>query len=381
LYNKQNIALFLGAGASVPFGKPTTNQLKDLLLEKVMPNRQRSPYDTSLYFLLSYEKHKDIEYVYQCLKDMASMGIVGLNFLQNSDGNLRDATGVQTHLPEFFRNIEKIYNYVEDELFNHYSLKKDDLDRITHMYKQIFEVLEKTYKEVHVFTTNYDSVIETFCEQNDYNYTDGFIYEKQSNLIKWNPATFDEVVIDNSNVHIFLYKLHGSLSWKLYENRDIIKYARGEFNVKNEFITDNALIAPTLTTKNEEKKEPFATLINKFLDYMNKTNISIVIGFSFRDEYITEIFRNYLTRGKLLIVVSPSAKNNLKRSTALSEFLEQEYVDEEHGFIICGKDENLIIHEDELKLDNLSELLNKIQKSIMIFETKDTRIGSTTEVP
>ena len=114
---------------------------------------------------------------------------------------------------------------------------------------------------------------------------------------------------------------------------------------------------------------------------MNKTNISIVIGFSFRDEYITEIFRNYLTRGKLLIVVSPSAKNNLKSSTALSEFLEQEYIDEEHGFIICGKDENLIIHEDELKLDNLSELLNKIQKSIMIFETKGTRIGSTSEVP
>jgi SIR2-like domain len=315
---------------------------------------------------------------------MASVGIVGLNFLQNSDGNLRNAEGVQTHLPEFFRNIEKIYTYVEDELFNHYSLKKDDLGKINQMYKQIFEFFDKSYKEVHVFTTNYDSVIETYCEQNDYNYTDGFIYEKQSNLIKWNPTTFDEVnidnSIDNSNVHIFLYKLHGSLSWKLYEGRDIIKYAKGEFNVKNEFITDNALIAPTLTTKNEEKKEPFATLINKFLDYMNKTNISIVIGFSFRDEYITEIFRNYLTRGKLLIVVSPSAKDNLKRSTALSEFLEQEYTNEEDGFMICGEDENLIIHEDELKLENLSELLNKIQKSIKIFETKDTKISSTTDV-
>jgi len=55
-------------------------------------------------------------------------------------------------------------------------------------------------KKLDVFSLNYDSVIETFCEQNNIEYTDGF------NLY-WNPDSFNE------GRGINLYKLHGSLYW------------------------------------------------------------------------------------------------------------------------------------------------------------------------
>lgn len=66
------IALFLGAGASVPFGKrkPTTQQLKNQLLNKY---KDLAESNSDLYYLHSiirFSRFEDIEHVLQCIKEI-----------------------------------------------------------------------------------------------------------------------------------------------------------------------------------------------------------------------------------------------------------------------------------------------------------------------
>lgn len=60
------IILFLGAGASAPFGKPTTLQLKQKLLEKYQ--YQLEPKFLSSFLLCP--TYNDIEHVLQALRDI-----------------------------------------------------------------------------------------------------------------------------------------------------------------------------------------------------------------------------------------------------------------------------------------------------------------------
>jgi hypothetical protein len=53
--------------------------------------------------------------------------------------------------------------------------------------------------------------------------------------------------------------------------------------------------------------EPYMTIRKQFEVLMDTMDVCIVIGFSFRDEHINDIFSKFLTLGKSIIIVSPSA--------------------------------------------------------------------------
>jgi hypothetical protein len=68
------IGLFLGAGASVPFGKPTTKKLRDELIKEYTGRANSQPpelwYRILLHSILSFPKFEDIEHVLQALKEI-----------------------------------------------------------------------------------------------------------------------------------------------------------------------------------------------------------------------------------------------------------------------------------------------------------------------
>ena len=67
------------------------------------------------------------------------------------------------------------------------------------------------------------------------------------------------------------------------------------------------MVRPTLSPKEEEQIEPFKTLFYKFKEKINKSKVCIVIGYSFRDRGINEIFDSFTKQGGRLIIVSPDA--------------------------------------------------------------------------
>jgi hypothetical protein len=89
-------------------------------------------------------------------------------------------------------------------------------------------------------------------------------------------------------------------------------------------IKDNLLIYPTLSPKSDSG-EPFSTILKEFkTKMMDDVDVCIVIGFSFRDGYINEVFKDFAnkdTRGKTrkIIVISPSAGQNFFKNIVGNE--------------------------------------------------------------
>ena len=66
------MALFLGDGASVPYQRPTTENLKSKLKEKYTysENDNITPEHYYLYSILKFPFFQDIEHVLQCIKEI-----------------------------------------------------------------------------------------------------------------------------------------------------------------------------------------------------------------------------------------------------------------------------------------------------------------------
>ena len=54
------------------------------------------------------------------------------------------------------------------------------------------------------------------------------------------------------------------------------------------------VIKPSRSPKEEEGDQPVRTLINEFKERIEKSNICIAIGYSFRDEGINEVFDGFM---------------------------------------------------------------------------------------
>ena len=59
--------------------------------------------------------------------------------------------------------------------------------------------------------------------------------------------------------------------------------------------SDDVLIKPTLSPKEEEQDEPFKTLMDKFGKIIQEDKICIIVGYSFRDLGINEVFNLFHT--------------------------------------------------------------------------------------
>ncbi|MFY9300115.1 MAG: SIR2 family protein [Candidatus Nitrosotenuis sp.] len=307
------ITIFLGAGASVPFGKPTTKELKENLLKKY---EHKSPYPF-LRYLLEYKDHEDIEHILQTIKDIQFFkNSFGGNFFNQPSFQIYfHILGSQIPYQTFVNELNPIQELLENEVFQNYSWKHktnvDDDQALRDMFLPIFDRLRKSSEKLNVFTTNYDQAIEEFCSlNNEFRCVDGFKFDPDSRRLLWNKGDYTYFDKNTDSVNVYLYKLHGSLNWKLHR-----KYGpeRTTFESKptDEKYEEDFLIYPTLSPKDGAKKEPYKTIRKHFSQEMSKSDGCIVIGFSFRDQHLNEIFTEFVKNGKALIVISPSSVENV----------------------------------------------------------------------
>lgn len=155
-------------------------------------------------------------------------------------------------------------------------------------------------KPLNIFTLNYDATVEIFCEKNGINYTDGFDPY-------WNTSTFEK---DSNEINI--YKLHGSLYWFRSKSGKTIRVPiKGLEISKVKYLTDESIsemmIYPAL--KKDKESMVYSWLSQKFKESLNKCQICIVIGYSFRDDYIKNSIIESLSGNKKLwlVIVDPHA--------------------------------------------------------------------------
>jgi len=302
------LALFLGAGASVPFGKPTTAQMKDKL-RKYAPNNLL---DEMLDSFLAPYKYPDIEYVLQSVRDVKKFAksLGGEYFFEHGKNGIFSFKHGTLPFDTFISKIDEIEKSLELAIYENYRWNHDHDSTASGIYDVIFNRLQNHTNSISVFTTNYDRVIEEYCNtKHNYQCVDGFTRSPpHSELNVWN-GKFD--VEPNGNViPVKLYKLHGSLNWKEHVKYGIVKTNEESLSADPNYAR-NLVILPTRSPKDEEDQTPFIDLIGMFESFMDKADACIVVGFSFRDLQINKIFKKFVATKKPLIVISPSSMENV----------------------------------------------------------------------
>lgn len=315
---KKEILLFLGAGASTPFGKPTTTSLLENFRKKI-PHSEGS----ELLRKLTDCGFNDFEELLQALLDLKGtlnspyLGKFFRNwkerlFLANSfhdrwkrysDGWWNDNGKNFINMEPLFDNIDESITILEDVVIDKYSWNDDFNPILDNVYKPIFSFLKENSNSLKIVTTNYDRAIENYCENNFMNYFDGF--KHISGHYWWTGEFHYPNQLDYDSV--ILYKLHGSLNWKKRKDGKIIRGV-GEARPQDKRYTENILIYPSLDIKNY-KVAPYDGIKGEFVKSFNECELCIIIGSSFRDQQINTVLKD---KKKKIIVISPTVEKDIE---------------------------------------------------------------------
>lgn len=127
---------------------------------------------------------------------------------------------------------------------------------------------------VEIFTTNYDYLFELGLESKSIPYYDGFTGSFK--------PFFDSDSIETMKFlpnQTKLWKIHGSLGWKLEDKRVVRKDSSHE----------DILIYPSVLKYDNSRKLPYISLMDRLSNFLKQPDtILIVSGYSFGDEHINE---------------------------------------------------------------------------------------------
>jgi len=137
----------------------------------------------------------------------------------------------------------------------------------------------KRERPVHIFTTNYDLLVEQAFEESFAPYFDGFIGTRK--------AFFDLGAVEDEHLlpsrWTRLWKIHGSINWRLDSSNNVI---RSE-NIGEE---QSYLIYPSHLKYDQSRKMPYLAMLDRLKDFLLKPSAIIFIsGYSFSDEHINDM--------------------------------------------------------------------------------------------
>ena len=288
----KTIMLF-GAGASIPAGIPSLKGLTDgFWMEawkikggKGISKKKRAPQKFSALSHISYDQfgRSDLE------------GIMSL-IVKLENKKFKET--LTSKYPEL-KNIGK--DSLDEFKHSMQSYIRRNCEKIKNVdYFWALEGLLSKGNPLNIFTLNYDGVIEVYCQKNNISYTDGF------NPL-WDPTDF------TNDYQVHLFKLHGSLYWFKGGDGVFIKVPIKGLHIGDiKYLTNENVSEMMIYPELEKNKQEivYSSLFQRFREELNKSDICVIIGYSFRDKDIREsIFDALSSKPNLwLILVNPSAE-------------------------------------------------------------------------
>jgi len=220
----------------------------------------------------------------------------------------------------------KIIGFIKENCI----IKEDKRENIAEIYDNLFKIIgTHCSPPIDIFTTNYDLVIEEYIENKKHIvYCDGFnchseisgkayfCDEDDDPLIWstiWNAEKYDKATEFanelrnslNSNYNSFetirFFKLHGSID----------QYIQGDEIVKKDIlfptktVNGKELLESMIYPMREKEvyKDPFFELFTRLKTSLTAEKICIVIGYSFGDEHIRNIFFDAVKRNPKVMIL------------------------------------------------------------------------------
>ena len=136
-------------------------------------------------------------------------------------------------------------------------------------------------KPVHLFTTNYDLLIEQAFEESAAPYFDGFVGTRQ--------AFFDLGAVEDEGLlpprWARLWKIHGSLNWRLTSDGKRVMRSS-----ETPDATTSYLIYPSHLKYDQSRKMPYLAMLDRLKAFLLQANAVLFLsGYSFSDEHINDV--------------------------------------------------------------------------------------------
>jgi hypothetical protein len=296
------IILFVGAGASVPLGKPAMKQFVEKLAVEITAGS-----DASLLSALISVRGHDLELILGDLEIFLNLPYVSSFVFDNENFPAYEVNR---------NDVANLRSLIRHSIIREY--RKIDIERAVAVYQPLFDTI---FSHIHssayclpIFTTNYDLAIENFCRKQfmQYNLTDGIEENSSEREIFWNPGEFERFCIHSPNRHIILFKLHGSVNWMRLKSNGKIIHSLPMYDIVDSDEYQNSIIYPAgnkITTS-----EPYLTGYHYFSRCCEQAKLIIAIGYSFRDyEALGCLLKARQVNDDLkLILLSPDAYNVLE---------------------------------------------------------------------
>lgn len=289
-------ALFLGAGASTPYGMPTTKELR----EKIY----RDPSSFPLKGLLDPSKFPDIEYTLAALGDTATYA--------KSPGGKFYAASAGQNFGDFVTKSAESKEAIEEYIYLNYALNKKYHDVVRSTLEPLLGLAKSDDGDATVFTTNFDPVVEEYCRNitQGTRCIDGFGFDEARDEIMWKD-NFSAGGSDSGDI-VYLYKLHGSMNWLEKHSADGRTYVvrRPDEGMSDDPALD-MYIRPSLDVKYEAtRRRPYSDILRRFNKELPSFDVCVVAGYSFRDRHISNKIRKFAETERMLIALSPTAASD-----------------------------------------------------------------------
>jgi SIR2-like domain len=292
------VLFFLGAGASVPAGLSAILKLVDDF-KKWLEKEGKTDYleltERIVQIIATSPKSKnngkvDIEKLLEMTERLEnSHEDFLLDFYENCNPLLQKTKGY--HLVSQGNRL--LSNEIKAFIKTAFTEKKLDMG-----YLKTLNYFINSYRPLHIFSTNYDICIETFCEENDKKYFDGF-------TPSWDADEFMKRDVD-----VLLYKLHGSVRWYRTEQGDY-EASRLTFAGASIYLDTHREAVPLILYPGRKFQyiEPMFDILAELKKQLNQARYVFVIGYSFRDEHLARMFRYSAKRNPNLRVflIGPDA--------------------------------------------------------------------------
>ena len=299
--------LLLGAGASAFAGIPTTTRLVETLSERLNSVDDQHERPTARFFALNVLEEtnpEDVEDLYEFVARMldaeeihqfvTTCKLKGWGDIKRRLVTVGSSPGVpegeQLEPPideaddtnNAINTLKSIKSAIRDTLLEKCMVGSKQINNVKAVYDSVLEPLGIR----DVLTTNYDNVIETYCEEARIPLANGFEQSFHGDRREWT-GKFEE----SESGALRLVKMHGSVTWQR-DGDAVLELgrpgARGE-----EY---DVMIYPEKGPKRYDKTI-FPELARKFSSIFAYTDLLVVIGYSFRDEEVNYMIKHHLATG------------------------------------------------------------------------------------
>jgi len=281
------VVFLLGAGASVKAGVPDTFRFVEEFRQSIINNEDRKTIDRIIETLRTWhESDIDVELLLETLTKLDT---------KEQEPLLRFFTGgkfILSGYPEKRPIIEDLKDFIKRKAIIESQEKIRYLDPLLGFVEE--------HKPLNIFSVNYDTCIEQFCNVHKLNYQDGFD-------VNWNPQVFEREDVD-----IRLYKLHGSIIWYRSDRAGYIKLPVMTQEASIQLITGEKAESLMLYPMQKfDYAEPLLELLIRLRNVIQSCKVLIVVGYSFRDYHLKRILLDVARKntGLTLMLVDPKASH------------------------------------------------------------------------